>query len=51
MDGAELAARLERGKVIVAGGARFGDPDRVRAAIQTRAAGDRLLDAMADALR
>lgn len=51
VDGAELVARLERAKVIVAGGARFGDPDRVRAAVQSRAAGDRLLDAVAGALR
>ena len=45
MDGAELAARLERAKVIVASGARFGDPARVRAAVQSRAGGDRLLQA------
>jgi histidinol-phosphate aminotransferase len=45
VDGAELAARAERHKVIVAGGARFGDPGRVRAAVQSRPAGDRLLRA------
>jgi histidinol-phosphate aminotransferase len=43
VDGAELAARLERQKVIVAPGARFGEPDRIRAAVQSHAAGDRLL--------
>jgi histidinol-phosphate aminotransferase len=46
VDGAELARRLEQGAVIVAGGGRFGDPDRVRAAVQSRAAGDRLLAAL-----
>jgi histidinol-phosphate aminotransferase len=50
VDGAELAARLERGKVIVASGARFGDSDRIRAAIQSPAAGDRLLQALRSAL-
>jgi histidinol-phosphate aminotransferase len=50
VDGAELAARLQRGGVIVAAGARFGDDARIRAAIQTRAAGDRLLQALATAL-
>jgi histidinol-phosphate aminotransferase len=46
VDGAELARRLEHGNVIVAGGGRFGDPTRVRAAVQSRAAGDRLLAAV-----
>lgn len=50
IDGAELAARLQRAKVRVAEGGRFGDPARVRAAVQTRPAGDRLLDAMRTAL-
>jgi histidinol-phosphate aminotransferase len=50
LDGAELAARLERGKVIVASGARFGDPDRVRAAIQSPTATDRLLQALRSAI-
>jgi histidinol-phosphate aminotransferase len=48
--GAELGARLERSGVIVAAGARFGDDRRVRAAIQSRAAGDRLLQALSAAL-
>lgn len=46
LDGAELATRLERAKVRVASGGRFGDPSRIRAAVQSRAAGDRLLDAL-----
>jgi histidinol-phosphate aminotransferase len=46
LDGADLAARLERASVIVAAGARFGDDERIRAAIQTRPAGDRLLQAL-----
>jgi histidinol-phosphate aminotransferase len=45
LDGAELAHRLERGHVIVAGGARYGDPTRVRAAVQDKIAADRLLQA------
>jgi histidinol-phosphate aminotransferase len=50
LDGAELAARLERSGVIVAAGARFGDDERIRAAVQSRAAGDRLLHALRGAL-
>jgi histidinol-phosphate aminotransferase len=50
VDGAELAARLERAKVLVASGGRFGDDTHVRAAVQDRAAGDRLLDAIAAGL-
>jgi histidinol-phosphate aminotransferase len=46
VDGAELAARLERAKVLVASGGRFGDDTHVRAAVQDRAAGDRLLEAI-----
>ncbi|HEY8584376.1 MAG TPA: histidinol-phosphate transaminase [Capillimicrobium sp.] len=46
LDGAELASRLERSKVRVATGGRFGDAGRVRAAVQSPAAGDRLLDAL-----
>jgi histidinol-phosphate aminotransferase len=49
LDGAELAARLERSGVIVAAGARFGDDERIRAAVQSRAAGDRLLQALGSA--
>ncbi len=51
LDGAELAARLERSKVLVASGGRFGDDTHVRVAVQDRAAGDRLLDALAGAIR
>lgn len=51
MDGSELAARLERAKVRVAEGGRFGDPDRIRAAVQGAQAGDRLRDALRGALR
>jgi histidinol-phosphate aminotransferase len=50
VDGAELAARLERAKVLVASGGRFGDDTHVRAAVQDRAAGDRLLEAVSAAL-
>jgi histidinol-phosphate aminotransferase len=46
VDGAELSARAERQKVILASGAPYGEPGRVRAAVQTRAAGDRLLRAL-----
>ncbi|HEU4656707.1 MAG TPA: histidinol-phosphate transaminase [Capillimicrobium sp.] len=46
LDGAELAARLDRAKVRVAAGGRFGDGSRIRAAVQGRQAGDRLLDAL-----
>ena len=44
--GAELARRLERHGVIVAPGGPLGDADRVRAAVQRRDAGDRLLRAL-----
>jgi histidinol-phosphate aminotransferase len=50
VDGAELSARLERAKVLVASGGRFGDDAHVRVAVQDRAAGDRLLDAIAAVL-
>jgi histidinol-phosphate aminotransferase len=50
VDGAELADRLQRAGVIVAGGARFGDPGRVRAAVQSQAAGERLLSAVRNSL-
>jgi histidinol-phosphate aminotransferase len=46
LDAAELTARLERSKVLVAAGGRFGDDTHVRAAVQDRAASDRLLDAL-----
>lgn len=46
VDGAELAARLERQKVRVATGAGRGDPSRVRAAVQNAPAADRLLRAL-----
>ncbi len=49
--GAELAHRLERAKVRVADSARFGDPARIRAAVQTRATSDRLRDGIVSALR
>ena len=52
-DGGGTCEVLHRGRVVkgegefavVARGARFGDPARVRAAVQSRAAGDRLLQA------
>jgi histidinol-phosphate aminotransferase len=49
VDGIELARRLERSSVIVAPGAPLGDPERVRAAVQERATGDRLLSALESA--
>jgi len=50
LSGAELAARLRRGGVLVMPGERVGDSDHVRATIQSRAATDRLLDALRAAL-
>jgi histidinol-phosphate aminotransferase len=49
LDGAELAHRLERSKVHVAEGGRFGDPGRIRIAVQL-GTGQRVLDALAAAL-
>jgi histidinol-phosphate aminotransferase len=46
MVGNELARRLERHGVIVASGTPLGDGERVRAAVQRREAGDRLLRAL-----
>lgn len=48
--GAELAERLRRSGVLVLPGERVGDPDHVRATIQSRDATDRLLDALRAAL-
>jgi histidinol-phosphate aminotransferase len=50
VDGAQLAAGMGRAGVMVAPGGLFGDGDRVRVAVQTRAAGDRLLHAARAAL-
>lgn len=50
LSGAELAARLRHGGVIVFDGARVGDPDHVRVTVQDRRASERLLDALAGAL-
>ncbi|MGB2711986.1 MAG: aminotransferase class I/II-fold pyridoxal phosphate-dependent enzyme [Conexibacter sp.] len=44
--GAELAARLQQAGVRVMAGDQVGDPDHVRATIQSSAATDRLLDAL-----
>lgn len=46
LSAAELAARLRRGGVIVMQGTEVGDDHHVRAAIQSAAATDRLLDAL-----
>jgi histidinol-phosphate aminotransferase len=46
VDGAELSRRLARHGVIVAAGGPLGDGNRVRAAVQRREAGDRLLRAL-----
>jgi histidinol-phosphate aminotransferase len=50
VDGAQLAAGMGRAGVIVAPGGLFGDPDHVRVAVQSRAAGERLLHAARAAL-
>jgi histidinol-phosphate aminotransferase len=49
--GEDLRGRLERSRVLVADGERFGDADCVRAAIRDRHAADRLLWAMREALQ
>ena len=49
--GAELAARLERAKVIVAPGGPLGDDDHVRASIRGGAGTERLVRALGQALR
>ena len=49
--GDDLRAQLERSRVLVADGERFGDADCVRAAIRGRHAADRLLWAMREALQ
>ena len=47
MPGAELAARMERTGVVVAGGGPLGDPDRVRVRVPHRPGhGERLLRAL-----
>ena len=50
MDGAELAARLGRQRVLVRAGGPLGDPRHVRAAIQDKLATDRLLRELERAL-
>ncbi len=50
MDGAELAARLGRQRVLVRAGGPLGDARHVRAAIQDRLATDRFLRALSRAL-
>jgi len=49
--GAELAARLRRAGVLVMGGQQLGDAEHVRATIQSPRATDRLLDALARAVK
>jgi histidinol-phosphate aminotransferase len=51
LDGAQLAGRLRAAGVIVADGAPLGDPARVRVAVHDAAASDRLLAALAGAVR
>ena len=46
LDGDELAARLARAGVLVAGGAALGEPRHVRIGIRNAAASDRLLGAI-----
>jgi histidinol-phosphate aminotransferase len=50
LDGAELAARLARAGVLVAAGDALGEPRHVRVGLRSRAASDRLLDAIDKAL-
>jgi histidinol-phosphate aminotransferase len=50
LSGDELAARLERSRVLVAPGKEFGDERYVRAAVRDRHCADRLLWAMREAL-
>jgi histidinol-phosphate aminotransferase len=50
MDGAELAARLERNSVIVQPGGAIGAPDRIRASVHLPQHADRLLRALELAL-
>jgi histidinol-phosphate aminotransferase len=50
LSGAELAARLEVSRVLVADGQEFGDERYVRAAIRDRHSADRLLWALGEAL-
>jgi histidinol-phosphate aminotransferase len=50
LDGAELAARLARAGVLVAAGDALGEPRHVRMGLRSRAASDRLLDAIDKAL-
>jgi histidinol-phosphate/aromatic aminotransferase/cobyric acid decarboxylase-like protein len=50
IDGDELAARLERSRVLVAAGGPLGDERYVRAAIRDAHATDRLLWALDEAL-
>jgi histidinol-phosphate aminotransferase len=49
-DGGELAARLARAGVLVAGGAALGEPRHARISIRNAAASQRLLDAIDKAL-
>jgi histidinol-phosphate aminotransferase len=50
MDGEELAARLARAGVLVAGGAALGERRHVRIGLRNAAASDRLLDAIDKAI-
>jgi len=50
LNGAELAARLERAAVLVAAGDALGEPQHIRIAIGTPAVSDRLLTALDGAL-
>ena len=50
LEGDELAARLSRGGVLIAGGAALGEPRHVRIGLRNAAASDRLLGAIDKAL-
>jgi histidinol-phosphate aminotransferase len=50
VDGGELAARLARAGVLVAGGAALGEPRHARISIRSAAASQRLVDAIDKAL-
>jgi histidinol-phosphate aminotransferase len=50
LSGSELAGRLAQTGVLVAAGDALGEPRHVRAALRSKAASDRLLDAVSKAL-
>ncbi len=51
LSGAELASRLAQSGILVAAGDALGEPRHIRVGLRSKAAGDRLLDALAKALQ